>query len=363
MIAIYFLTIILLTLVSYTFVDLNLTILNWQPYLQIQQFFTWLGYYNRPLNTLIVTFLLVSLIIIFVYLVNSASKFSWRTIKILTFASAVILSLGYNAFSYDLFNYMFDARMITSYGQNPYFTKAQDFPNDDWIRFMHWVHRTYPYGPSWLAITVVPSFLGMSKFLPTFLLFKTMFAIAYILGAFLVYKIVSQLTEDETKRKAAVILYATNPLILIDGLLSPHMDSVMGTIGLIGTYYAIKWAKFNQIKDALVAVITLLISAAIKFATAPWILVANRYAIKRYGHKNLILALIVLSTIMGIAQAITLSQYQPWYGLLTAITIPLSTPYINVKYSIIASILINIPIWIYIMYAYSGVMLNAIPLF
>jgi len=67
------------------------------------------------------------------------------------------LLFSYPFLSHDLFNYLFDAKIVTFYHQNPYILKALDFPSDPWLRFMHWTHRTYPYGPSFLFLTLVPS--------------------------------------------------------------------------------------------------------------------------------------------------------------------------------------------------------------
>ena len=65
-------------------------------------------------------------------------------------------------------------KYLTFIHQNPYFHKASDFPNDPMLNFMRWTHRLYPYGPSWLILTVPLSFIGLNFFLPTFFLFKIM---------------------------------------------------------------------------------------------------------------------------------------------------------------------------------------------
>ncbi|MFS8160257.1 MAG: hypothetical protein ACMG6E_08635, partial [Candidatus Roizmanbacteria bacterium] len=94
----------------------------------------------------------------------------------------------YPLLSKDFFNYLFDAKILTFYHQNPYLHKALDYPLDPWLRFMNWTHRVYPYGPAFLPITLIPSFLSFGKLIINFALFKALFALAYIHSTYLLTK-------------------------------------------------------------------------------------------------------------------------------------------------------------------------------
>ncbi len=165
----YFIVVVALSFFSYTQVDLNLTLLNWQPYLHLQNQLTNLGYFNRQINTVIFSVIFILLLLFYFLIIQHTLKNSQKSINIkkIIITTGVILLFGYPDFSHDLFNYIFDARILTHYGLNPYEFKALDFPTDTWIRFMHWTHRTYPYGPAWLAITAIPSLLGLNIFILT----------------------------------------------------------------------------------------------------------------------------------------------------------------------------------------------------
>ncbi len=232
----YFLVLTILAVYSYSQIDLNLTLLQTTWFLSFQNFMINLGYYNRPLSTLIFTVLLVLLFIGY-----------WKLrIGNWTLVIGVIGLLGllsYPFLSHDFFNYMFDARIITHYGQNPYFFSALDFPNDPWIRFMHWTHRVYPYGPVWLVITIIPSFFGFGKFILTLLNFKLLFLGSYLLCCYIVNKI----------NPKNLAFFALNPLVIIEGLFSPHLDLVMLTFVFLALY-KFRWPN-------------LLSSIGIKFST------------------------------------------------------------------------------------------------
>jgi len=147
---------------------------------------------------------------------------------------------------------MFDARILTYYGKNPYLFKALDFPADKWTRFMHWTHRTYPYGPIFLILSLVPSFLGFGKFTLTFILSKATFIGLYIISVVLLSRL----------NKKWAVMFATHPLIIIEGLISSHNDMVALSFAIIGIYFLYKnknkWGR-----------ILFLLSLGIKYLSFP----------------------------------------------------------------------------------------------
>jgi len=95
---------------------------------------------------------------------------------------------SYNAFSYD-YSTIFDARIISHYQLNPYFHRPSDFVGDPMLNFHALDSAHYPYGPSWLVLTVPLTFIGMDYFLPTFFLFKILMALSFLGSCYLIYKI------------------------------------------------------------------------------------------------------------------------------------------------------------------------------
>src|SRR3989338_1949252 len=174
MLLLYIFSLFLLFIYSYTQVDLNLILSSSGVYQSIQNNLTWVGYFNRPLSSAIYIFILFCLFVFYFILVKEVKNGRLKGKKFLFILciSSFLTFFSYPAFSHDLFNYMFDARIVTKYHYNPYFYKALDFPDDSWIRFMRWTHRTYTYGPVWLLTTIPFSALGFGKFVVTLLNFK-----------------------------------------------------------------------------------------------------------------------------------------------------------------------------------------------
>jgi hypothetical protein len=249
-----------LFLYSFTQIDLGLTLTRypfWQP---IQHAFQYVGYFNRPLSTALFSCIIFLFFLSYILLFRLAlaKQLNRKEVWILITCSIVVLSFSYNVLSYDLFNYMFDAKIFTYYHQNPYLQKALDFPGDPMLAFMHWTHRTYPYGPSWLLISVVLSYAGMQLLLPTFLLFKLLFAVAFLGTIYYLEKILMKYEVKDLLPR--VVLFAANPFILLETIVSGHHDMVMLLFAIMSIYYFLE-------KRYIISFCLFLFSAGIKFVT------------------------------------------------------------------------------------------------
>lgn len=289
-----------LFLYSFSQVDLGLTLTQLDFWQSLQTSFQYLGYFQRPLSTQIYLAILTALFAFYFLILRAVGQkqFSARKIWFLVLATAGILWLAYNAFSYDLFNYIFDAKTVTFYHQNPYLRKALDFPTDPMLGFMHWTHRLYPYGPLWLAITVPLSLLGFQKFLLTAILFKGLAVAGYLAAAWFIGRIL-----QKTAPKMALLglaIFAFNPLVVIESLVSAHNDIVMLALAL-GAFWLMLEKKY------LAGWLGLLASIGIKFATG---ILLPLFLLKKYWPR----AALLLMTIT-LAAVIKRTSFQPWYFL------------------------------------------------
>src|SRR3989338_1952595 len=296
-----------LLLYSFTQVDLSLTLSQVSIWQGIQKFFQQIGYFNRLLSTVLFLGIIGGMFALYGITLSLIRKniidrkLLW---KIIIFVS-VILFFSYNAFSYDLFNYIFDAKIVTYYGQNPYEHKALDYPGDPMLSFMHWTHRTYPYVPLWLALTIPLSFIGFGYFLLTFYLFKLLALFGFIWSAILIRKIALRLGSDPV---LAVAVFALNPLVLVESLVSAHIDIVMIPFGLLGILAFLE-------KKYIKSFTALILSIAIKYATVfliPGIIVYGLFK----SSKDFFLYVLILSMIITVVLASSRTNFQPWYLLL-----------------------------------------------
>lgn len=304
----FFFTLLLFTIYTYTQVDLNLTLWNNSNYQRIQQILLWIGYFNRPLSSLIYVALLISLFFCYISLLvmNTFSHLSLSRLKLFLVGSSLLLFFSYPAFSHDIFNYMFDARIVTKYFSNPYVHTALQFPDDLWVRFMHWTHRVYPYGPVWLIVTISFSFIGFGKFVATLALFKLLFILTYFGNCFFIYRILNRVDPSYAVR--GVMLFALNPLILIETIISPHNEALMLFFLLFALYLIFIHNK------KVSGIVMFILSAGVKFITALAIIPTVYFFLSRRKmtyHRYVVL--ISLSIAIGIGYEVFIREAYPWY--------------------------------------------------
>lgn len=294
MIILYGLTLVGLLLYSYVLVDPNLTFINTPLWNQFRSIVIPIGYYQRELSW----YLYLGLILLlFLFHFFAIKKYKELHILKLTIIISEVLLLSYPFLSHDFFNYMFDAKILTFYHQNPYLQKALDFPNDPWLRFLQWTHRSYPYGPVFLGISLISSFLSFGKFLLSFIFFKATVVIFYFLAVLFLHKM----------NKKWAIVFATHPLILIEGLVNGHNDVLALSLGIIGVYCLFK--NKNILARAL-----LILSAGIKYFTLPIIALTKNKKLLNYLIFTLQIGIVLYYSIV--------SEIQPWYFLALFILLP-----------------------------------------
>lgn len=304
---------LLFCLFSFTQQDLNLTF-----YRNIFSIFQNFGYYYRPWNTLIFAILSLSLAIIYFSLIKRELNQRWFLVL------AVFGIFSYPLFSYDIFNYLFNAKMVLIYHANPHIKTALDFAFDPMLQFMRNTHSPAPYAYGWTAFSLIPGLAWFAgKFTLSFWLMKLFIVAFWLLTLKVLHQLVITLFPKELWRWW---LFALNPLVLVETLINGHNDVVMMFLAL-QSY----WLLMQSVK--LRAILLLVLSASIKYAT---ILLLPFYFLKSKFPKldlptifALILALAMLTRpdqlhswylIWAFSFAV-LSRHRFWISFFTALTI------------------------------------------
>jgi len=308
----YILTVIFLFLYSFTQIDLNLTLSRWSIWQVIEKSFQYIGYFNRPLSSFFYLLILLLLFGYYIFFLTAASKkiLSQKIVWTLILITAAILVFSYNALSYDIFNYIFDARIVTHYHQNPYIHKALDFPGDHMLHFMRWTHRVYPYGPVWLGISVILSFIGFQVFLPTLIIFKLCMALSFLGSVYCVEKISEKISPTNTTSN--MVFFGMNPLIIIESLVSAHNDIVMIFFYLLSIYLLLD-SKYTR------SLIMFILSVLVKYTTVLLAPVFIFIFFSKKFNKQFRWEIIIVSSILFMIVASILTSlrtnFQPWYLL------------------------------------------------
>ncbi len=304
----FLLVILFLFFYSFTQIDLSLTLSQVSIWQLVQKNFQYIGYFNRPLSTGLYIGVLVLMFGYYLWYLKNAirNKIKLKQLFIIIVLTSLILSFSYNAFSYDLFNYIFDAKIVTYYYENPYFHRAMDYPTDPMLSFMRWTHRVYPYGPIWLGLTIPISFIGLNIFLLTFFLFKFFIAAFYLGSVFLIYKINQKINPDHAIFNTA--FFALNPLVIIESLVSSHHDITMVFFALVGI-------NLFFLRKRLLAIVLVIISSQVKIPTLGLLMpiVVSYIPFKDKLDNNKFIILSIISMFLASGYALTKIEIQPWY--------------------------------------------------
>lgn len=308
-IALYIITLGIFSVYSYALLDPNITFFNHPAWTTFREAMVQIGYHNRPLSFSVYFILILLLFFLHHSFVRNYKKHPALRIAVIT---GILLLCSYPFLSHDFFNYMFDAKIITHYGENPYLMKPMDFPDDPWLRFMHWTHRTYPYGPVFLVISLIPALFGLGTFLLHYAFLKVMIIGFYIGMIYLIQKIDSQKALE----------FATHPFILVEGLINGHNDFIALALGVYGFYFIwrakepniihlfqtytkkgmLKYLKSSDIFGRLM----MILSAGIKYISLPYVFMTKEK--ESIWNKGSFLLTVGLIGYLAITREI-----QPWY--------------------------------------------------
>ncbi len=318
----YFLVICAYAIFSFSLTDPNLVLTTWHPYWVFQQWMWQTFFSNAPLLSEVYTLLITAMFACyfgFMYLASRVTKKTdlkrsrWWLILLI----ALPLFFSYNALSHDIFNYIFNAKMVLVYHGNPQQQIALDFPQDSWVRFMHNTNTPAPYGYGWIGISLIPSALGFGKFTITWLLFR-LFSVISI--CFLILSSIALTRIDLHKEKVVwtgILSVILNPLFLIEVISNSHNDVWMMAPALL-SFAVLHNTKRPHLLRWVFSTLLLFFSISIKLSTVVlipvWIAIFIEQGLSQYR----------LPRIIRVATSFIHQHYADVSALL--LFIPLLTP-------------------------------------
>jgi hypothetical protein len=289
-----------LSLYSYSQIDLNLTLSSFGPYQVWQQRMIRLGYFQRPFSTFIFGALVISLGVCSYWLIDQVKQKSLRgrRLWVVILLGLLVILPSYPAFSHDVFNYLFSAKLVTQYHVNPYQVRPLDFSQDPWVRFMRWTHKPTAYPPFWLILTLPTTLFSFNKFTLALLLIKLLTVGFFLLAA----KLIEQLGGE-----TALALWAFNPLVVIEGVVSLHNDLAMMALVLLAVWF------LRQSRKGL-GIITAVLSSGTKVVGG---VAALPFLVKKWPWDHQIRVAGLLMALATILISLRMGQmgFQPWYLL------------------------------------------------
>lgn len=333
-----------LSVFSFVFVDPNLS--------YFKDIFTGFAFQNRGISTIIYIIFVIFLYLLYLIFLHQVylNKLNKEDIKFLIGLTVITLLIAYPAMlSYDMFNYLFTAKVLFFYHENPYIIMPIEFIGDPFLSFTHAANKIALYGPVWIVFTGIPYLLSFGNFIFLLFGFKLFVAVFYILTIILIWK--------TTKNLFQTTLFALNPLIIIETLLSGHNDIVMIFFALFSFY-------FVRRKNILLGIFLLVLSILIKYATIFLIPVFFYCMWKIYTNQKIEWDKIYFVSAILMLFVFCLSpireEIYPWYAIWFLGFVPfLPTKKFIIKASVVLSFSLLLR---YVPYMYLGTYLSPTPI-
>jgi len=258
---------------SYALTDPNLVLSQWGPYWQFQLWMWENLFHNAGLTTGLYAGLMLLLFAVFAQILSKLDSVTART-RVVILAYVLMISpllFSYNALSHDVFNYIFNARMVVEYGLDPHQQVALEF-DDTWTRFMHNTHTAAPYGYGWTGLSLVPYMLGFGYFSLTWMGFRMFSLLGLLLAGWVLQKLSRSMTgRERTLREMA--FFFLNPLVLIELLSNTHNDiwMLIPALAAFTLVWKLSVERSRRWLYVLSALIMFVFSISIKFTTLVWI--------------------------------------------------------------------------------------------
>ncbi|MDP2183165.1 MAG: hypothetical protein Q8K99_11435 [Actinomycetota bacterium] len=222
-----------------------------------------------------------------------------RPMRILAVAAALAVVLAFlfpPSLSHDLYAYLGYARMGALYDLNPYVHSLQEIARQGDVAAVH-----YPtplpsvYGPVWTLLSSGIAWLLSSAALPAQLVALKLVEVAALIGGAVSARAIARVW-DPRHADLALVAFALNPLLLLEGPGNGHNDVLMVALMLAGIALVLR-------SSWKLGFLVLGVSVGVKFvslAIVPWLVLemVRRMSWRRAAGRTAVSGVLVLAPVL-----------------------------------------------------------------
>ncbi len=258
-----------------------------------------------------------------------------RVFRSFIWAGAIIAGLIYvftpAMLSHDILAYIGYGRVFAIYHANPYFTPIAHFPHDPFTASNFWANTVSLYGPIWIDICWLCSRFVVPTLAAYTLAFRLLALVFFLLNTWLVGRILQQMGRAPRTVTLGMLLYAWNPLILLESGLGGHNDVLMMSFVLLAVLLLVRAERREWLLHPhgyLPPVVVLALAVLVKFVVLPVLAAClifllcktlrptvGKARLSRQARYNWRAALSLLGQTSLALSLVALSMYGPfWFG-------------------------------------------------
>lgn len=173
--------------------------------------------------------------------------------------------------SQDLFVYADYGHMIVAYGANPFFVPPAAISHDTITSIDNWSFATSAYGPVWMYICALVALVGGNHPGRYYVIFRLLAFACYLLNVGLVSSILRVAGCSPRRRAPGMLLYAWNPLVLLESCLGAHNDVLVDTFLLLAVFLALRVEQknFSTLRNYYGPLLACSLAVLVKFTLLP----------------------------------------------------------------------------------------------
>ncbi len=168
----------------------------------------------------------------------------WVIVLFGAFLFALVNFFVFPITSTDLYDYVSRGRMSGIYGGNPLVQVPNDYPFDTFVQLAAWKNDPSAYGPLWEVISGLIGRFMAGHLFNTMLGYKALAFISYSLSTLTIAAILRDLMPERSL--GGTLLFAWNPLILVEGIANAHNDMLMVAF-ILGAFWILNQAAKNSL--------------------------------------------------------------------------------------------------------------------
>jgi alpha-1,6-mannosyltransferase len=150
----------------------------------------------------------------------------------------LVLLPGYPLLSSDIFKYVFGGRILAVYGQNPFLHVPAEFGGDPFSALVRWREHVNAHGPLWRLAESASALAGGDNCHDAVLAMKVWAGLAYLATAAAVFLILRAWQPE--RAIVGTMLYAWNPLVVLEALQNGHNDVVAALPALLAVWLGLR---------------------------------------------------------------------------------------------------------------------------
>ena len=136
----------------------------------------------------------------------------------------------------DLYRYVIRGRISSVYGESPYTTPPDAYPDDPFLPLAgEWAGETSPYGPMWELLAASVTRLTQNNLLAGLLSFKLVGLLAHLVCGWLIWQLLAR--SNPASQRSITLLWLWNPALLLMFVVDGHNDVVMMVWQLMGIWF------------------------------------------------------------------------------------------------------------------------------